>query len=226
MKRIIAVLFACYMTLMLCTTNTYAISKSKALTAARKHVPQSAVLKKSTKKGSFWAFEFRYKNTKEYDVLISPKASLVELEVEREDMEGGVSYKISSDTAKAKVKASLKATIVSCTKYRDDGCMYAVAFTGSNYVGCAYVNATNNSIVKYNKVYKRSGTGLISPAKARSIFNKKASGAKITSFDLDYNSKKKRFSYEIEGVKGKYEYELELNAKTGKVIDFDRDYND
>ena len=32
--------------------------------------------------------------------------------------------------------------------------------------------------------------------------------------------------YDIEFVSGKYEYEYEINAETGKVIAFDKEFND
>ena len=32
--------------------------------------------------------------------------------------------------------------------------------------------------------------------------------------------------YDVEFVSGKYEYEYEINAETGKVIAFDKEFND
>ena len=61
---------------------------------------------------------------------------------------------------------------------------------------------------------------LIGTTKAKEIMLKKVPGAKIVSFELD---KDKTPEYEGELRKGKYEYEITVNAITGKITEFEVD---
>lgn len=61
---------------------------------------------------------------------------------------------------------------------------------------------------------------LIGSTKAKQIMLKKVPGAKIVKFELDND---KTPEYEGELRKGKYEYEITVNAITGKITEFERD---
>ena len=70
-----------------------------------------------------------------------------------------------------------------------------------------------------------SSSGTITRSKAQSIAlsaaGVSASNANFTKIELDYDDGMK--IYEVEFYAGNYEYEIEINAKTGKVISYDRD---
>jgi len=209
--------------LCLCHPVTFATSKySKAKAEADAHVPKGAVLVAHKSKGKF--YEFRYeKGQIDYTITINPKYQLQAKTTKRNDMNGGASYKISQSEAMAKVTTTYSPSkIISCTKYKQQGCHYVIAFQGKNYVGYVKINATNLFIVKSSKVYYRKGAGLIKPTTALKKMNSKVKNGKITSFELNYNSKKKRFDFEIAAIKGQNAYKLTLNAKTGKATAFEQ----
>ncbi len=68
----------------------------------------------------------------------------------------------------------------------------------------------------------------ISADKAKSVAynhaNVKAENIKYTKAELDRDDMV--VHYDVEFVAGKYEYEYEINAETGKVIAFDKEFND
>ena len=228
MKKYISMLLAVMMTVILMMSPVFAVSKSTALKKAKQYVPSGAILKDTDKEGTFYEFEFYNKEkTKTYTILINAKNKLVEKEVDvvGKAGKGGSKFTISASKASSAVKEAFKGiTVKSTVKAKDDGCVYIVCFTKGSTVGIANVNSDNGKIVKWTKVYHKKSSKFISPKKARSKLLAKQSGMKMTDIDLDYNAKAKRWDYELEGRAGNYEYELELNAKTGKQISFEKDY--
>ena len=71
-----------------------------------------------------------------------------------------------------------------------------------------------------------ASSGLIGTAKAKSIALSNAgisaSNASFTKVELDYDDG--IHVYEIEFISGNYEYEYEINANTGKIVSYDREY--
>lgn len=57
---------------------------------------------------------------------------------------------------------------------------------------------------------------------AKTAFQKKAPGAVLKYMRLTYDDGRK--VYQGKGVKGSYVYDFEINAKNGKFVDFERDY--
>lgn len=72
----------------------------------------------------------------------------------------------------------------------------------------------NNNSNKPNITY-------IGEAKAKSIIKNKVQGAKLVSFYLDNDDTPE---YEGKLVKGNIEYEISVDAKTGAVLEFDKEY--
>lgn len=64
----------------------------------------------------------------------------------------------------------------------------------------------------------------ISKKKAKKIALKKVPGATIVKCQLDYDDG--QWKYEIDLYKGDYEYDIEINAYSGSIIKYDKDYND
>ena len=67
---------------------------------------------------------------------------------------------------------------------------------------------------------KTSSKKLIGSTKAKEVMLKKVPGAKIVKFELDND---KTPEYEGELRKGNYEYEISVNAITGKITEFEKD---
>ncbi|MDU6993194.1 MAG: PepSY domain-containing protein, partial [Terrisporobacter othiniensis] len=61
---------------------------------------------------------------------------------------------------------------------------------------------------------------LIGSTKAKEIMLKKVPGAKIVKFRLDNDNTPE---YEGELTKGSYKYEIDVNAKSGKVTDYEKE---
>ena len=67
-------------------------------------------------------------------------------------------------------------------------------------------------------------SGKISEAKVREIVQAKVPGATIVKIELDYDDG--ILVYEVESYKGVYEYDFEINAASGVILDFDKDHID
>lgn len=79
------------------------------------------------------------------------------------------------------------------------------------YTGKAYIK---------DKEYKPVKKVKISRAQAKKIALKKVPNARVVKLELDGNK------YEVELVKGNYEYEMDISASTGKILDYERDRRD
>jgi uncharacterized membrane protein YkoI len=79
---------------------------------------------------------------------------------------------------------------------------------------------------KAKKLIKAKKAKHISADRAKAIALKKAGltgkAVKYTKVKLEIGSKK--MTYEVEFVYGNYEYEVEINAKTGSIRDYDKDH--
>ena len=67
-------------------------------------------------------------------------------------------------------------------------------------------------------------SGKISEAKVREIVQAKVPGATIVKIELDYDDG--ILVYEVESYKDMYEYDFEINAASGVILDFDKDHID
>ncbi|MDZ4910549.1 hypothetical protein GNF68_16285, partial [Clostridium perfringens] len=83
------------------------------------------------------------------------------------------------------------------------------------------VNAKSGKITDYEKEkIKTSSSKYIGEAKAKEIMLKNVPGAEIVKFKLD---KDDTAEYEGELRKGNYEYEISVNAKSGKITEFEKE---
>jgi len=82
----------------------------------------------------------------------------------------------------------------------------------------------NNTAVQQKPVQQSqsSSSSYIGEARAKQIMLSKVPGATFRSFYLDYDDG--RAEYEAELVKGNYEYDITVDARTGAIRDFSKDY--
>lgn len=90
-------------------------------------------------------------------------------------------------------------------------------------------DAFNGKLVSYKwkLIVKKSSSSskLIGTSKAKSIAKKKVpSGASFVKVELD--KEHGRYVYEIEMRKGQMEYEMTIDATSGKILEFEKDYDD
>lgn len=85
--------------------------------------------------------------------------------------------------------------------------------TGNNNSGSSGSSNSGNA--------NNSSNGYIGDAKAKSIAIGKVGGGKVMYCHLDYDDG--RAEYEIKIIKGDYEYEMEVDATTGKIRDYEKE---
>ncbi len=155
---------------------------------------------------------------------------------------------ISAERAKeiALNDAGLKASAVESIKSELDKegatYIYEIDFKSGKYEYEYDINAQNGSIVKKNKEYDDDreenipqmsskpvvSENKISAAKAKEIAlnhaGVKAADAKFIKAELDLDDGV--YEYDIEFKAGNYEYDYTINAKDGKIIEFDKEIDD
>ena len=93
-------------------------------------------------------------------------------------------------------------------------------------LGYKYYGDFENIKVKTKSAGEASSSGYIGKSKARQIALDKAgvsaSNAEFVRIELDYDDGVR--IYNVEFYAGDYEYEFEINARTGKIYDYDKDY--
>lgn len=126
-------------------------------------------------------------------------------------------------TTKAKEIMLKKVPGAKITKFKldnDSTPEYEGVLTKGKYRYEIEVNAKTGKITEYEKEKIKTSSKYIGEKKAKEIMLKKVPGAKIVKFELDND---KTPEYEGELRKGKYEYEISVNAITGKITDFEKD---
>lgn len=109
--------------------------------------------------------------------------------------------------------------IIDADRDADDG-EYEFDIRKGNYVYEVEVKKRTGKAYITDKDYKPVKKVKVSRAEAKAIALKKVPNAKVVKIELDDGK------YEVELVKGNYEYELEISAKTGKILDYERDDRD
>lgn len=121
------------------------------------------------------------------------------------------------------------ATILSIYRKRDDGIdQYKVKMQkGKRKYELDYHARTGKLIEfewKETLKPKTNNNGYIGVDKARQIALSKVPGATITKVEFDRDDGVP--VYEVELFKDMYEYDIEIHAITGQILDFDQDYRD
>lgn len=175
-----------------------------------------------------------YKGQKEYSLKYrASDGKLIDYEWEIPNTSYELQDKANVSEASIKSKAGKKvknATVVSVRLKEDDGLMeYKVRLDKGNYQYTLVYNAKNAKLLEYEKKYVASSSsggssGYISQSKAEKIALDRVPGAVLVKIKLDHDDG--IAVYEVELIKGNYEYEIEINAKTGKILQVDKEYDD
>lgn len=111
-------------------------------------------------------------------------------------------------------------------KYDDGLAEYKVKMKkGSKKYGLTY-HAKTGKLLEYDWeiVKKSSSSKYIGVPKAKSIAKKKVPGAQIIK--VEYDNDDGIPVYEVEMIKGSMEYELKIHAKTGKILEYEKELAD
>ncbi len=128
------------------------------------------------------------------------------------------------------LKKVKKAKIVSISQKFDDGVdIYKVKATAGNKRFKLKFHARTGALIEYQwelapSTQSSSANGYISLSKAKQVALADVPGATVVKAEFDKDDG--IAVYEVELVKGAYEYEYKIDAKTGKILEKDRDWND
>lgn len=211
-------------------------SVDQARNAALKKVPSATVVKVESdydngthvyevelvKGGKEYNFEYRASDGKliQYDWEISHPPYT-------NQSRKNIPQKSIRKKAKNKVKNAAVLGIV--LKHDDGRSEYKVKLQKGNKNYTLVYDSKSGKLLEYEWEIVSSGSASaknkdIGLEKAKAIAMKKAPGATIVKAKTDDDDGVK--VYEIEMVKGIYEYEVKIDAKTGKVLEFEKDIDD
>lgn len=134
-----------------------------------------------------------------------------------------------SSIQKKALKKVKKAKVLSIHNDYDDGISeYDIKLQkGTKRYELVY-NAASGKLLEYKweivSTKASASNKYISAEKAKSIAQKKAPGATVVK--VEYDNDDGMQVYDVSMVEGMYEYDVTIDAKTGQVIEFDKDFND
>lgn len=174
------------------------------------------------------------KGSKEYDIKYRKSdGKLLEYSWELPDLGYGDQTKANVSKAKIKKKALKqvkKASVRSIQLENDDGRMeYKVLLQKGSYRYTLIYDAKKVKLLEYEQKYTGSKAGAsaskeISMNKAKQIALKKVPGATVVKLERDQENG--TVVYEVELKKGHYEYEMVIDAKSGKILHTEKEYDD
>lgn len=152
---------------------------------------------------------------------------------------------ITKDKAKAAAlkHAGLKASQITGYKIElekeKNNVIYDIEFTANGYKYDYDINAVTGKVIKSEKKAVKKTTAkpaaattakvsYIGEAKAKSIAlnHAKVSANKAYAMKCKLEKEKGVYIYEVVFKSGRYEYEYDINAATGKIIKFDKEFDD
>lgn len=212
-----------------------AMSLDQAKNAAQKKVPSSYIKKAETDVehgATIYEIELT-KKAKEYNLKYrASDGKLIEYEWELPNTSHSIQNRknLSKADIKAKARKEVKgATITSTRLSIDDGLSeYKVTLKKGNRQYKLLYNAKNGKLLEYEWKLTASGTKssskYIGLSKAQSIALKKVPGATVIKAEFDKDDGIP--VYEIELRKGIYEYEIKIDAKSGNILEYEKDIDD
>ncbi|MCM1179883.1 MAG: PepSY domain-containing protein [Clostridium sp.] len=209
-------------------------SISQAEKKALKEVKNAVVTEvdKDYEKGTLVYEIHLMKGKKEYDITYrASDGKMVSYGWEQYNVSPSNNKKIISKSkcrklAQKKVK---KAKITSLVRKYDDGIVvYKVKLKKGDKKYELKYHARTGKLIEYDweitlKKAKKKDT-YIGVDKAKSIALEKVPGAVVVKVEFDKDDGVP--VYEVELLKDEFEYEIKIHAKTGKILEIEREYND
>ncbi len=209
------------------------LSKTQAISIATKNAnvntsSKNYSLQEADYDDGKWEIDFLYQNTKyEYEIHgTTGKILWTEKEITRKKAK-------SISLKRAKVTSSqAKSWNI---KHNDDRGYYQVSFKTRQSRYSLRIQDSDGKVLKYSKKViskkKKESATSISLEKAKQIAVAHAKGQKSFEGDVNYSKAKLDYDdgrkiYELEFTKNGLEFEYEVDAKTGSILDWDIDWND
>ncbi|MCM1256220.1 MAG: PepSY domain-containing protein [Roseburia sp.] len=170
------------------------------------------------------------KGKKEYDLTYrASDAKLISYswEIQSIYITKGKGKIISKSKCKSLAKKEVSGgSITSITKKRSDGIdVYKVKMKKGSKKYDLEFHARTGKLLEYEwelTTKSSNSSKYIGTAKAKEIALKKVGGGHVTKVEFDIDDGVP--IYEVEIIKGDYEYDVEIHAKTGKILEVDKDY--
>lgn len=235
-----ALLAACFIFAgeLVCTDQVYAAkitSEAQAQKKALQKVPNATVTEvERDHDDGVLVYEVQLvKGSKKYDITYrASDAKIVAYEWEKITVSPSSGRTLIGETkcrqlAEGKVK---NGKILSLNHKVDDGVdIYKVKMTAGNKRFTLKYHARTGALIDYEWEIKPSSSnnntdGNIGLAKAKQIALEEVPGGTVVKAEYDVDDGVA--VYEVEIVKGSYEYEFKIHAKTGAIIERDKDWND
>lgn len=170
------------------------------------------------------------KGKKEYNLVLRAsdgKTISYDWEIPSWKVKRGTGKMISSGKAKKIAKKKVKkAKVTSVMKKYSDGLdIYKVKMKAGNKKYELQLHARTGKVLEYEwelNAKTDNGSKYIGAEKAKSIALKKVGSGTVIKVDFDYDDGVP--IYEVEIQKGMYEHELEIHAKTGKILKHEKEH--
>ncbi|MBR4435685.1 MAG: PepSY domain-containing protein [Clostridia bacterium] len=235
------------------STNYITAAEAKAIALKKAGVTASEIRNfeiEFDKENGVYVYEIEFEaKGYEYDITVNAKTGAVikfEREVDTDSAPNPTQAPVSTNyiTAEQAKAIALKKAGVTASEVRDfeiefdkeNGVyVYEIGFDAKGYEYDITVNAKTGTVIKFereadtdsapNPTQPPAGNGLITAAEAKAIALKRAglTAAQITAFEIELDKDDGMYVYEVEFKANGREYSVEINAKTGAVIDFDID---
>lgn len=171
-----------------------------------------------------------YKGNKEYNLVFrasDAKMISYEWEIPSWNVKRGKGKLIGYEKAKKLAKKQVKdAKVTSVMKKYSDGIdVYRVKMKSSSKKYELKLHARTGKVLEYKwELTAKTGNGnkYIGEEKAKSIALKKVGSGTVVKVEFDYDDGVP--IYEVDIQKGMYEYELEIHAKTGKILKYEKEH--
>ena len=169
-------------------------------------------------------YEIEFKaNNKEYDYEINATTGdIIEYEIDDKNYtnNSNTTSKITNDEAKKIALNHANVTNIFDYEIELDGNKYEIEFNANNKEYDYEIDATTGKIIKYSidNNYKEPNP-IITKDEAKKIALNHANVTNIFDYEIELDDNK----YEIEFKSGNKEYDYEINATTGKIIEYEID---
>lgn len=215
-----------------------AMTADSAKAAAEKYVPRGSVYAETKIDDGKYEIKFYSGDRLEkYEIEISQSSEKpVKYESELVEHRGGLKTVITEETAQKAVTDEIKNAeiLLTIVEYDDGYSRYAVSFKTAELYGSYEIQPETGKIMK-REIYMGTlptapalkvdpVTGDIGIDKAREIALAKVPGAQVQKLQLEHDDG--RAVYEGELRNGKWEYDFEIDAATGAILEWDQDYDD
>ncbi len=165
------------------------------------------------------------KGKKEYSLTYRASDSKLisyEWEIQPWYLSRGKGKIISINKAKKLAKKQVRnASVTSVMRKHSDGIdVYRVKMKTKNKKYELKLHARTGKVLEYEwELAAKTSKKYIGEEKAKSIALKKVGGGAVVKADFDYDGGTP--VYEVDIIKGEFEYEVEIHAKTGKILSFE-----